>query len=54
MGFLDKVRITADIAKITSEIYGLIVEKSRAKADREARIKALEAEVAELKKRMGQ
>lgn len=52
MSLLDRVRIGADIAKIASEIYGLIVEKSRKTAEREARIKALEQELTELKRKL--
>lgn len=52
MSFFDRAKIVAEIAKLGSEIYGLIVDKSRAKFDREQRIKELERQVADLKARL--
>lgn len=52
MGLLDKAKIGAEIAKIMSEIYGLILEKGRETAEKDARIKALETELSELKKKI--
>lgn len=47
-GFLERTKLFADIAKIGSEIYGLVIDKSRAQRDRDARIKELEKQLAEL------
>lgn len=51
-GLLDRAKIVAEILKIGSEIYGLIIDKSRLTADHERRIKELEAELATLKARL--
>lgn len=51
-GFFDRAKITAEIAKLGAEIYAIIVDKRRDR-DSDARIKALEEQVAELKRRLG-
>jgi hypothetical protein len=51
MAILDRAKIAAEIAKLGSEIYGLIVDKSRSTAADKARIKDLERQLAELKAR---
>jgi len=49
----DIVHIGAQIAKLGAETYGTFVDKSREKADREARIKELEKQLADLKAKAG-
>jgi len=53
MGVFDRAKIVAEIAEIGSRNYGLVVDKSRAAAERGQKIKELEAQVAELKQRLG-
>ena len=48
---LTKIRAIVDIVEVTSKVYATLVDKSRAMLDKEARIKALEAEIADLKAR---
>lgn len=43
----------ADLADLASRVYGLLVDKSRALCDRDARIKDLEAQLAELRRKIG-
>lgn len=52
MGFISNAEIVARIAEISSRIYSTIVDKSRAKLDRENKIKELEKELAELKAKL--
>lgn len=52
MSILDRAKTLADIAKIGSEIYGVVVDKSRVMRDRDAKIQRLEDELAELRKKM--
>jgi sulfite reductase beta subunit-like hemoprotein len=52
MGLLDRTKLAVDIAKVVAEIYGIVSEKGRRSAEREARIKALETELEELRKRV--
>lgn len=51
-GFFDRAKIAAEIAELMSRVYGLIVDKSRAKYDREQRIKELERQIAELRSKL--
>jgi hypothetical protein len=53
MGALDRAKTIAEIAELLSRIYGLVVDKGRATRERKQKIKELEAEVTELKKRLG-
>lgn len=51
MSIFDRVKTLAEIADLGTRAYALLVDTSRGVADKDARIKALEAEVAELKKK---
>lgn len=53
MKILDRAKLAAEIVKIGSEIYGLIVDKSRQTASDKARIADLERQLAELKAKVG-
>lgn len=50
----DRAKLGAEIAKLVAEIYSIFVDKDLAKKndEKDRRIAALEAEVAELKKKM--
>lgn len=48
---LTKFKIAADIAKIASEIYATIIDKSRDRASKDAKIAELEKQIAELKRK---
>lgn len=52
MGLLDRGKLVAEIAKLGSEIYATVVDKSRALRDKDARIAALEAERDTLKRKL--
>jgi hypothetical protein len=52
MGAIERAKILADIAEIGARIYGIIRDKSKASADKDAKIKELEAQLAELKKKV--
>lgn len=53
MRFLDRAKLAAEIVKIGSEIYGLVVDKSRQTAADKAKIADLERQLAELKAKAG-
>jgi len=50
---LTKIKLAADIAEVASKIYATVVDKSRDIATKNARIKALETELAALKAKAG-
>jgi uncharacterized protein YceH (UPF0502 family) len=52
MSKLAALKIAAEIAKLGTDIYAVIVDKSRDRASKESRIAELEKQVAELKSRM--
>lgn len=52
MSFFDRAKIAAEIAEMGARIYGIVKDKGREAADRDAKIKALEAELAELKRKL--
>lgn len=52
MSLFANAKLTAEVAKLGAEIYAILVDKSRSRAEREARIKTLEAEFAEIKKKL--
>ncbi len=49
MGAFEKAKILAEIADISSRVYGLLVDKSRSIAADKAKIAELERELAGLK-----
>lgn len=49
MALFDRAKVAAEIVEIGSRVYGLLVDKSRSNADRDAKIKELERQLAELK-----
>lgn len=54
MSIIDRAKVLAEIADLAARAYGLLVDKSRATHERDQRIKALEAQVAELKRKIGE
>lgn len=51
MPWLDRTKVGAEIAKLIFEVWCMVVDRRRDRADRERRIKELEREIEELKKR---
>lgn len=49
MSKLNAAKLVVDIAEVASKIYATAVEKSRERADKDVRIKELEAELEKLK-----
>jgi len=49
MNAIEKAKLGADIAKLAAEIWGIWQDKRKASADRDQKIKDLEAELAKLK-----
>jgi hypothetical protein len=54
MKWLERAKIGAEIAEIAADIYATLIDKSRSMAEKDARIKHLEAEKAELMKRLAE
>lgn len=52
MGALTRAKTVAEIAELLARIYGLLVDKSRAKRQRDQEIKELKAQLAELKQKL--
>lgn len=52
MGAIANAKILAEIADIGSRIYGVMVDKSRAMAEKNAKIKELEKQVEDLKAKL--
>lgn len=52
---MEAVKLTAEIAKLAAEAYGIFKEKKREDRDQQKndRIHALEAEIAHLKRQLG-
>ena len=48
-----RAKIVAEIVEIAARTYGIVVDKRRATQERKQKIKELEAQVAELKQRLG-
>jgi hypothetical protein len=48
-----RVKTVAEIVEIAVRSYGIIVDKGRAALEQKRKIKELEAQVTELKKRLG-
>lgn len=55
MSVINRAKVLAEIAKLGSEVYGLLVDKALARrnADRDRKIADLEAQIAELKRKAG-
>ena len=55
MSVLNKAKALAEITKLGSEVYGLLVDKALAKrsADKDRKIADLEAQIADLKRKAG-
>lgn len=53
MGAFDKAKLVAEITEIGSRVYAALADRSKKVAEREAHVKKLEAELAELKKKLG-
>lgn len=51
MGAFDKAKILAEIAEISSRVYGALKDRTRKQIEQEARIKELEKRLAELEKK---
>lgn len=53
MSVIDRAKVLAEIVKLGSEVYGLIVDKAlaRSNADRDHKIAELEAQIADLKRK---
>jgi len=48
-----RAKTVAEIVEIAARTYGIFVDKRRAAVEQKRKIKELEAQVAELKKRLG-
>jgi ribosomal protein L13E len=53
MSAFARAKTVAEIAEIGARIYGIVVDKRRAAAEQKRKIKELEAQVAELKQKVG-
>lgn len=49
MSIFDRAKTLTEIAELGSRVYAVIVDRSRAAAERDRRIRELETQVAELK-----
>lgn len=52
MSLIDRAKVLAEIAELGSRVYGLLVDKSRAMYERDAKIKELEREIERLKSKL--
>lgn len=52
VNIFERAKIMAEIADLGTRAYGLLVDKSRAMLDKDTKIKELEAQIAELKRKV--